>query len=74
MWLHTYNVCVWCLLLYNLECMWNKLVYLKFGINTIIKWFHKLGMKFSKEKKKVLVYKGFLKESPILLNIILNYL
>jgi len=33
-----------------------------------------LGMKFSKEKKKVLVYKGSLKESPILVYIILNYL
>jgi hypothetical protein len=33
-----------------------------------------IRMKFSKEQKKVLVYIGSLKESPILVYIILNYL
>ncbi len=33
-----------------------------------------IGMKFSKEKEKVLVYKGSLRESPIMVYIIVNYL
>jgi hypothetical protein len=54
MWLHTYDVCV-CVCVCDAfycttwkdECMWDNLIYLKFGINIIVKWFHSANLIFS---------------------------
>jgi hypothetical protein len=48
MWLHTYDVCV-CVMSFivqlgKMNACGINLVYLKFGINIIIKWFHSANL------------------------------